>query len=307
MSKDGAEHVTEATLKTKNFIKSNIFDVLAALLIVSMFFLGLGALGLVDLTWRSLLDAIIGFVPFYVSMQLLNINYYTKGVFKGKSTELYTTAIDDYSSVANSLTGQQQDSIYEFCEYYNAKALEQLQTSILKRVSISYDLFVNGNKDVTPLILMTKKELLSHYNKDIVKVIMKAKRAHVKGISANILLSNVQSIDNTDIGKNEKEMRNTRLGIGAVVSFITMILLCLITLKDIQQWGWLIAAFVLFKMMFVLVRAYIEYFNAYTDITVGLVNHLARKSDILKQFIYWHNNKYGDSENNTQNISNISE
>ena len=289
---DNPEIVSEAKKKTTNIVKNYIFDIIAVGLIIAMFLLGLGVLEKRDITWKTLLDIVISFVPFYLCMQVLNMNYYTKGVFKGKESEVYKNAMIAYSKIAGSLTGEQQDTIYEFCEYYNADALKRLQTSILKRAAISYELFINGDVDkgIDALIGLTKEKLLTIYNKDQVKIIMKAKRAKVKGISANILLSNIQSSDSTDLGKTEKEMRNSRMTTTGILSFVSIFVLSLIGVKDIQEWGWLAAALVLFKMMYVFVKSYMQYFNAYNDITVGLVNHLARKSDILKQFDYWHNN-----------------
>lgn len=290
--------VSDTKQKTANIIKNYIFDIIAVVLIAAMFLLGLGALEIVEVTWNTMLDVLISFVPFFVCMQILNVDYYTKGVFKGKSSDVYKQAIKAYSDIAGNLTGEQQDTIYEFCEYYNSKALSQLQTSILKRAAITYDLFINGTKEIKPLAGLTKQELSELYNKDQVKIIMKAKRAKIKGISANILLSNIQSADSTDIGKTEKEMRISRLTINGVLSFISIFALCLIGLKDIQEWGWLSAVLVLFKMVYVFAKSYTQYFNAFTDITVDLVNHLARKSDILKQFVYWHSEIRNSESNN---------
>lgn len=297
---DNPEIITETKRKTANLVKNYVFDIIAVSLIIAMFLLGLGVLEKRDITLETLLDVVISFVPFYLCMQVLNINYYTKGVFKGKQSEVYKQAIKSYSDFAGNLTGKQQDTIYEFCEYYNNKALEQLRKSILKRAGISYESFINGNgeKKIAPLITLNKAQLLNSYNKEQVHIILKAKHAKIKGISANILLSNIQSSDNTDIGKTEKEMRDSRMTVTAVLSFASVFVLSLIGVKDIQEWGWLAAALVLFKMMYVFVKSYMQYFNAYNDITVGLVNHLARKSDILKQFIYWHDTNY-KTESNT--------
>lgn len=294
---DDPSVVSEVKNKVVTTIKNYVFDLVGIVIIIAMFLLGLGALQFNDVTWATLLDVVISFIPFYICMQVLNLNYYTKGVFKGKATEVYRNAMTAYSEIAGRLTGEQQDTIYEFCEYYNDNALRQLQTSILKRAAITYDLFAYGDDNTKALMTMTKQELSQLYNKDQVKLIIRAKNAHIKGISANILLSNIQSIDNTDIGKTEQEMRANRTVFNSVMSFASVLLLCLIELKDLQEWGWLNAALILFKMVYIFARSYIQYFTAYNDIIVNLVNHLARKSDILKQFEYWHSVKYSKISN----------
>lgn len=285
---DNPEIVTEAKTRVVSTIKMWIFDIIGFALIGAMFLLGLGAFKLIDLTWSALLDTFISFIPYYLSLQLLNMDYYTKGTFKGKESEVYKNSIAAYSEITNALTGEQHDTLNDFCEYYNNKALIKIQTAILRSVSISYELFAEGNEKTKPLRQLSKAELLSMYNKEVVKKIYKAKNVRIKGVSASILLSNVVSQDATNIGKSEKQLMKQRMGMNAVVSFVSVFLLCLIAIKDIQQWGWVAAAVVLFKMIYVFVAAYTKYFTAYQDITVDVVNYFARKTDILKQFNYWY-------------------
>ena len=285
---DNPDLVTEAKTKTVATIKAWIFDLIALALIIAMFLLGLGAFGFAKITWQTILDTIISFVPFYLSLQLLNLDYYTKGVFKGKEADVYKAAISGYSELTSSLTGEQHDKMNDFCDEFNNKALIKLQTAILRRASISYELFAEGNADTLPLKQISKEELLTRYNKEVVKIIQKAKNVRVKGISPNVLLSNVLTQDSTDLGKSEKDLMKQRTTVNAIVSFLSVFVLCLISIKDIQQWGWIAAALVLFKMVYIFVASYMKYFTAYQDITVDVVNYLARKTDILKQFCAWY-------------------
>lgn len=285
---ENPEIVSEAKTKAVSAIKMWLFDILGLALVVAMFLLGLGAFGFVELTWQSLLDTLISFIPYYLSLQLLNMDYYTKGTFKGKESEVYQHSITAYSEITSGLTGEQHDTMNDFCEEFNRKALISLQTAILRRVSISYKLFAEGDETTLPLNQLDKKQLRAKYNREVTKVIYKAKRAKIHGVSASILLSNVVSQDATNIGKSEKQLMKQRMGTNAVLSFVSVFLICLIAVKDFQEWGWVAAAVVLFKMVYVFIAAYMKYFTAYQDITVDVVNYLARKTDILKQFIYWY-------------------
>lgn len=273
--------------------KNKVFDLIGISVVLVMFFVGLGALKLIDFTFESLLNFVISFIPFYLATMVLNTNYYTKGTYKGKESDVYKAAILAYSTITSNLNGDQQMKLTDFVDWYNADALKRLQTSILRRVSISYERFATmtydkDGKELPPLQTYSYNELLAMYNKYVATTIEHAKTAHVKKISVNILLSNVQSVDPTDLGKSEAQLRRTRLGLTGVASFISVIALSLIGFKDIMEWGWVAAFVTLFKMVYIFARSYQMFFKAYDDITVSVVNHIARKTDILKQFQSWY-------------------
>lgn len=279
--------------KATNLAKSNIYDILALAMITAMFFVGLGALDIIDFTLHSFLEFVINFIPFYLATVLLNQNYYTKGTYKGKESEVYVQAIKAYSEQTDKLDGNMQAKLPDFVDWYNNDALKRLQISILKRASISYERFTEVTKDkdgndLKPLMIYDRKELMEQYNKYVAYIIWRAQHASIQQISVNILMSNVQSIDPTDLGKNEKQLRRRRLALTDVLSFVSVIALSLIGLKDMVEWGWMSAFITLFKMVYITAKSYQMYFKAYGDITVDVVNHIARKTDIIKQFLSWY-------------------
>lgn len=287
------EVVTDVKLKTLNMAKNKMFDIIGISIVLVMFFLGLGALKIIDFTAESLLNFIISFIPFYLATMLLNTNYYTKGSYKGKNSDIYRKSMDAYSDIVDSMTGDEQLKLNDFVDWYNADALKRLQTSILRRASISYERFAlvtktSDGKILQPLQTCSFEEIAALYNEYVAHIVTHAKQARVKKISTNILLSNVESIDPTDIGKGESQLRRTRLGVTGVMSFLSVIALSLIGFKDIMEWGWVAAFVTLFKMVYIFARSYQMYFKAYDDITVSVVNHIARKTDILKQFKSWY-------------------
>ena len=288
------EVITESREKLVTMAKNKIFDLIGISIVLVMFFVGLGALKLIDFTLDSLVNFVISFIPFYLASMLLNTNYYTKGSYKGKESKVYINAMKSYSEIIDGLNGDQQIKLNDFVEWYNNQSLIFLQTSILKRVSISYERFsaITYDKDgneLLPLQTYSYKELLHMYNLYVAKHVERAKHAHVKKISTNILLSNVQSADPTNIGKGEGQLRRARLGGTGVMSFLSVIALSLIGFKDVMEWGWVAAFVTLFKMVYLFARSYQMYFHAYDDITISVVNHIARKTDILKQFQSWYN------------------
>lgn len=294
------EVLTEIKIQGTSMVKNKMFDIIAFGIVGIMFFVGLGALKIIDFTLESYLNFIISFIPFYLSSMLLNSNYYTKGTYKGKESEKYLLAMQNYSDTVDELDGDMQCKLDDFVAWYNDNALKRVQTAILKSVAITYERFVNWVKidDVKkkPLLQYTHEELVAEYGEQTAHVIRKAQHASIKGISVNALMGNFTSVDPTDIGKNAAQLRRERLGITGVMSFISVSAMTLIGFKDILEWGWVAAFVTLFKMIYIFARSYQMYFHAYDDITVSVVNHIARKTDILKQFKSWYNENYSVSE-----------
>lgn len=274
--------------KTKTFVKNNMYDFIAIGLVLAMIIVVLDIFGKRDATWESITNLIIAFVPFYFVAVVLNVNYYNKGIHNGKLSQIFTDTITEYSKKAN-LTGDQVDTLPEFCEYYNNRARQGFQEVILQKEGISFAKFNNGER---PLKQWSRKELKEKYTRNVVKCILKAKAVKVKRINTNILLSNVNSPDITNIGLDEKQLKSKRKA-GYVFWYIVIILLLgLIVLKDVQDWNWLSLALVIFKILYVFCRSLLRYFEGYEDITSNIVNHITRKTDILKQYRAWYKKNY---------------
>lgn len=284
--------------KVIDTIKTNVFDIIAIAIVVSIFLLALGALKIVDFTTSSILDMIVGFIPYYFALVLLSNNFYLKGTYKGKITKKYLNAVTAYSDITSKLDGRQLDSMHDFCDYYNNEALVKIQRAYCKSAAISFELFdvgvINDKGEVVekPLKICTDEYIKKHYTPEQAKRIIAAKKAKVKGITENLLLSNIKSDDDTDIGKGEDDLAKQRRISTAIISFFSMLLLCMIGFKDITEWGWIAAFLILFKLVWILSRSYTKYFTGYNDIVIHLTSHLLRKYDILKQFNYWYTEKY---------------
>lgn len=293
---EAAEALQRLSKTTKDIIKTAMFDIAGIAVIIATAFLALDALDLNRDIFNSWADFLISFVPFWLASWLLDDNYYTKGLFKAKQTEKYTTAIKTYSERAESITGAQLDVLAEFCDEYNTAALVKLQSNILRKRAISFERFdivtydEDGNK-LAPLKSLSRKELKLLYNKTTVNCIIRAQNATVKGINENLLLSNIRSSDDTNIGKNEHEIHAKRRAAAGVKYAVMMIAFGLVAIKDIQNWSWAIAVFVLFKMIWIFFKTYSAYYKGYNDVTIDLISYICRKNDILKQFEHWYQNR----------------
>ena len=284
MSNNVAEKVQQAQLNVVQGIKSKIFDIIAVFIVIVLVAVSLGIIERRIVTWNEIGDLLVECIPFFFAAMLLNDNYYMKGSFAGKLTDKFKNACKKYTGYIDDLTGEQIDCLDEFCERYNYDALVKMQESFLHRASISYERFANGEK---PIKTWSKKELMAEFGKYRAVWIIKAQHASIKGLRVNTLMGTNDSDDITDIGETESQLSSRRRISGAVMFSVSTILMALIGIKDVASWGWIGVALVIFKCIYILCRSFMSYFDGYNDITIHLVNHIERKEDILKQFIYW--------------------
>lgn len=297
------QKVQESTTIAANVFKNKIFDVIGIGLLIAMLALSLGVLELRDVTLEGIIVILLECIPFFLVSVLLSINYYSKGKMTGKETSVYTAAIAAYSEKVETFTGKHIDKLSEFCEEYNDKELKKLQETTLKRAAITYKRFNevtydrNGN-ELPPLKAVSKNDLLKLYTEEQVAIILCAKKIHIHGLNENALLGSSTEADSTDTGKTEKELTVSRTKSYIVTYIFSTFLMSIIGIRDILQWGWSGLLLVAFKLIFILCTSLMNNFRGYNDVTIDLTNHIVRKTDILKQFEYWYNSKYKDSDDN---------
>lgn len=301
---------TELNNNSKSFvkkIKTHIFDVIAIGLVISVALLNLGAIEVRDIG-KEFLNIIFEAIPFYLGSVALALNFYKKGVYAAKETSSFKNIVNDFSKRVTALTGHQIDKLNDFCYQYNAKALRIRQEAILRDVAISYERFDKYSKDeeghkLKPLKVVNEDELKSTYGESITKRIKDAKNVTIKGLSPNNLLGNLNTDDITDLGKNESEMLKDRSKEYSIVYFVSILVMSLMGVKDVLEWGWVGAFLLLFKLTYILCRSYMKYFEGFDDINISLANHISRKSDVLKEFDYWYSANGNSIGNNSENLS----
>lgn len=294
------EHtVQNAQTTVTRIIKNRLYDIISVIIILTVLALSLGVIERRIITLGELLDVLVECIPMFFAGMLLNTNLYNKGIFYGKQTDTFIKASRAYSKLVTDLTGEQIQYIPEFCEKYNNDALKSMQSTVLKSEGLSYEQFTSpwkdGNTDRKPLRAMCENELAAVLNEEQIAVVKKAKKLKVKGILVNTLLGTNTSDDITDVGPTESDLKNKKIFWSTIVYFVSTIVLALIGVKNVQDWGWFGIALVLFKVMFIFCRSYMSYFDGYNDVTIHLVNSTNRKTDVLKECIYWINDKTGNN------------
>lgn len=284
-----ADKVLDTKDKSIQFVKNRIFDFIALGIVVAMTVLSLGVLELREITPAEIIDIVIENVPFFLATMMLSTNYYNKGTFTGKQSNKFLDTVDYYSKYVEDFTGKQIDILPDFCKHYNERSLRRIKEDLLKTVAITWKKYDEGENGEKPLKIVPYKKLKETYGKYVAKTINNCKKLKIKGIHVNILLGNLNSSDPTDLGKNEKELyRIRKIGYAGSYLFFTFVM-ALIGIKNIFEWGWIGVLFVLFKLLYIVCTSYMKYFEGYEDICTNLVNHIYRKTDILKEFDCWYN------------------
>lgn len=308
-----AEELHNNSAEVKAKAKNRIFDVIGVGFVIA---LGLWSLDIAEfrsVTLDNLLDLVMEFLPLYLGAVLLSLNYYKKGVYKGKETDTYLGAIKDYSERTNNLTGKQLDELNYFCIEYNDNALKTGQERALKRLGITYERYHDvtydrDGKELKPLMHLTKQELSKLYKKEVVESILKINKISYKGINANVLLGNVDNWDFTDLGYGEHELLKKRTRSYIVNYTLSALMLTFMGVKSILEWGWVGAILIMFKLLFVFCGAYMKYFQGFEDITSRVSNNLLRKIDTFKQFDFWYYKKFPEeAPKETDEDGNITE
>lgn len=277
---------------TKNAVASWIYYIFAGAVVLVMIFLQLGGIQLnKDIQWH---DIIVDAVPLFFASVLLDRIFYYNGVARAKKTKNYFGAVQEFSTLAN-LTGEETDALPDFCREFNARALRNKRKTILSYAVVSVEHFESEynteNGTHSALQITPNKAIKQEFGQERAKWIIRAKNAKIKGLTASSLTSEQTTMDDTDTGLGEKDFANIQTVKKIVGYALSFLLFACITVKDVATWGWVGIGILLFKIVFTLGCSILSQARGYQDITVSVVAHYNRKSDILKQFKAWYEKK----------------
>lgn len=285
------DKLQQSKIKLHDSLKKSIFDWVAAIIIVALIAASLDVFGLIDLNKTTLAQFLISWFPYFAAAILLNTDLYKKGLFVGKNTEKFQNVIANYSSIANSLSGEQIKNLHPFCDTYNENALQSIQTQILRKEGICFTDFdvgflENAAIKVQPLKTLSKEKLTTlGYTKRQISAIFKARRVKVRGLNVNILLSTINVGDITNIGQTEHSLESKQIVISSLRYMFATFLLSILAIKNIAEWGWAGLILTLFKVSYLFAGCCMSYFKGYDDATIHLANHFTRKTDVLKMYL----------------------
>lgn len=306
------ESLQNASARAKAELKNYVYDLIALVIVMAIVMASLDALGFLNFEgnfWGEMSNFLITWLPYFMAAVLLNTNLYQKGVFVGKNTAKYINIAQSYSTVVNNLTGKEIEGLDTFCDKYNDDTLQSIQTQILKKEGISYERYYKDTEIVKDDKVSIRKSLLTCTDSELIEqglterqiaAVNKARDVEIKGISSNILLSSIDVKDRTNLGPTEKQMARRETIVSTLKFMVSTLCMSFIVIKDIRTWGWSSLIIVIFKVAYVFAKCYMSYFKGYNNVTVDLVSHISRKTDILKMYL-----KYIPEENNVTNVVEI--
>ena len=277
---------------SKTAIANWIYPIFAFVVVAVMVIVKLGVFEFNEKI--NILDIIVEALPLFVASMLLSNIFYQNGVAKGKRSQNYFLSLTEFSRLAN-MPGEKLDALPQFCDEFNENALKCKKKALLSCAVIPLDKFESeykeGEKSHLPIKVMSDKEIYAEFGKERGKYIVKAKRVKVKGINAVTLTSEQKVDDITDTGLGENDYAKIFSTKKAVSYAITFILFAFIVVKDVYTWGWAGIGLLLLKITYTLGGSILGQIQGFKNITVDVVSHINRKSDILKQFHTWFEKK----------------
>ena len=240
----------------------------------------------------------------FICAALMSNNEYNAGATLGKQTELYTNAKKQYA-VKATLTGDEKGILEEFCQEFNEKTKRGIQEDILKAACISLKDFEetyeyadkNGElKTHTALKLLTKKELRLLYNKEICKIIFKAKKVKIHGLNKSELLDERTVEDKTFVGDDERILKTKTLAVDFIACAVIFVFNSVVTIGVGDGITVYTIGFLIYQCVYIISKALKARFQAYNNVTIDLVGRLTRQGDFLDMFRWWAAKTYPDIE-----------
>ena len=118
---DVALELNENGKDLKRSLKNKAFDVIGVGLVVAVGLISLGVIELREITPKEIINILLEAIPFYIGSVTLAMNYYRKGVYAGKDSEMFVNTVEKYSKKVNKLNGKQLEYLNDFCGEYNDK------------------------------------------------------------------------------------------------------------------------------------------------------------------------------------------
>lgn len=264
--------------------------------------------GVLSFSFSNVLASVGEVALTFICAALMSYNEYAAGSTIGKQTELYVTAKKQYAAKAT-LTGDEKTVLDEFCQEFNAQTVKDIQEDILKAACIDYKDF-NETYDYTDkdgvikthtaLKLLTKKELRALYNKDICKIIKKAKKVKIHGLTKSDLLDERTVEDKTFVGDDERKLKAKTLSFDLFICAFVFLGNTVMSISKGDGINIYTIGFLIYQCVYIITKAMKARFQAYNNVTIDLVGRLTRQGDFLDMFRSWAIRKYHDIDHSSE-------
>lgn len=269
----------EFSVKLQKFFKENISVI--ALIVVSSIYIFYGIIT-IDKTGKSvsqiIADGAISFLIGFVIKILLN----NQGLGNGEKSDNFQNARNFYLKILDEVAPIQH-YLPRYCELENEKTLKRVQTAILRKENLKYDLFINNEYDLNKL------------DKKQVKAIYKARSVVINAITDAVLLSDCQL--NLDTGKDLSVSKKNYLKSSNAKTLIIMLLVALLFgyygIDPTKGFNWSGAIWSAIQVALYLALGAMQYFQGFSFMADTYKTALVRKSNHLERF----KNMYNENPN----------
>lgn len=272
-SVESTQKLVDGSDKGLKLFRSALFEVVAFVLLVALFFYENGTLVVKK---QDLIVFIGNIAVMFILSMLFDNNYRIKGKLVGFSTEKYIKAYDELLAVKKSLSDDDLKRLDEKTEEYAENELEKRRRNYLYKNGITLSEFEElrlndgGNKKYS-----AKKRRAVNYA-------LKMKKSK---LTTAMLLSETDENDFIKLGKSGRELdkiHNLKTVATYLVSAVVFAYFAVALSEDfsLAAFGWY-----MMKVCFLVFRGIKSYFESYMEVTEKRVEGLTGKKLLLDYFL----------------------
>jgi hypothetical protein len=261
-------------VKTAEFFKRYIFDIIIAISCISYIFWGIIT---IEESGKSILDILASSIVSLGMGTSISMLLGQKGMLSGFQNDNYLKTISLYGIIVERITNR-IDKLDDWCIIKVNDITKRKQIKILSKARIKYETFISEDFD------------LKKYDKQQIKLINKALNVKVFGISSSNLLSDNEIDDETE----RKEITITKFKTrsftqGLILKIIFSITFSYFVVDSISSLNlaniiWSVAQICVWLLFGIL-----QYYSYYSFITTRYRNVIIRKINYLEEFNLWTN------------------
>lgn len=272
-SVENTQKLVDGSDKGLKLFRSALFEVVAFVLLVALFFYENGTL---IVKKQDLIVFIGNIAVMFILSMLFDNNYRIKGKLVGFSTEKYIKAYDELLAVKKSLSDDDLKRLDEKTEEYAENELEKRRRNYLYKNGITLSEFEELRRSDD------RNKKYSAKKRRAVRYALKMKKTK---LTTAMLLSETDENDFIKLGKSGRELdkiHNLKTVATYLVSAVVFAYFAVALSEDfsLAAFGWY-----MMKVCFLVFRGIKSYFESYMEVTEKRVEGLTGKKLLLDYFL----------------------
>ena len=203
----------------------------------------------------------------------------------GLSTLKYIESVDKFGEMKNRIfEGNMQNRLLDFCNYYTSNELQNVKTSIIAMVGLSYNDYRDKYMHLDDKGIDAIKELTSAQK----KAVKKANKVKPVKLTPEMILRQGRSARRrSPLEINPVTKKNVHFGFKFVQITALSLGMSLIAFDIITEPSWVIFASVCLKLLSIVLNGFGGYKAGYDNIVIDTVNYTDAQTDLMQQAIQY--------------------